>query len=78
MFIPVAVVVAVVVAAVCSIVAIVVVVDIVLIALPKKLDPPPSFHTPNSSFSLVSSPPNRCHQLIVIYLKLQSTKVVKE
>ena len=46
---------AVIVDAIRSIVSIVVV-DIVLIALAKKFHPPPSFHTPDSSFSLASSP----------------------
>jgi hypothetical protein len=46
---------AVVVDAIRSIVSIVVV-NIVLITLAKKLHPPPSFHTPDSSFSLASSP----------------------
>jgi hypothetical protein len=57
MLILVIVVAAVIVAAVRSIVAIVDAVEIVRITLEKKLDPSPSFHTPNPSLSLVSSPP---------------------
>jgi hypothetical protein len=46
--------------------AIVIMADIVL-TLAKKLNPPQSFHTPNSSYSLVPSPPI-CHQQLIVFV----------